>query len=631
MTGFIPSPLFESIRNYLITVKRNEQIFLFVPYIKTKILEQLIEGIQNEVIIITNWDEKNLLSGSSELELYPFCKQNNITLYSHDKIHLKVYSINLDSAIIGSGNISERGLNPDKKYIGNYEIATIVKELSSDDKAYLKKIQDEAREINDELYMQYKEWYDKHPKPEKIKIEKISLILKDDFSIDELPWTGKISDLIQGYDKKSNGLESSENSNTTRCIYRDLKNYEIELGLSKEEFLKKLKKQFWTHPYIQKIKQIIEEEQDRPQFFVIKERIHECCSDDPKPYLDEFVEVTKIIFNWFVELGDKEYGEYEIFTHGNHAESIRRINTEITTESRSSDEYENKILEILNKSGKTVDEIKIIYDQDPNLRMHDEPSDSDEIDNSSKPDWHFKAEMDKKIAEEFSLSEAEIGERNSRGKLYRKIATIMGKLNEEKLIKMWHYEQKGGNYFSDGIWRLTEKGKQEIQSRGISNTNQSSDIQNPISEFDIGKFYHHDDIWKPLDLGWSGGIRTSVKNKLVILFWNAPAEDIQKEKNDEIGRVNIYEDSFDEKTGLYRYIGEGKEGNQTLSRGNKAIEKAKENGRSIHLFHQHERNAKHEYLGQVELVGVPETQTHQDINENDRKEYVFFLKPINKI
>ena len=119
-----------------------------------------------------------------------------------------------------------------------------------------------------------------------------------------------------------------------------------------------------------------------------------------------------------------------------------------------------------------------------------------------------------------------------------------------------------------------------------------------------------------------------LKINLLFYFWNAPAENIQKEKDDEFGRVNIYEDSFDEKTGYYRYIGEGKEGNQTLSRGNKSIAEAKNNGRTIHLFHQHERNGKHEYLGEVELIGKPETQTHQDINKNDRKEYVFFLKPV---
>ena len=193
----LQSPLFHKIKSYLIHAKDNEKIVLYVPYIKTKILEQLIEGVHNEMEIITNWKLSNLLQGSSELELYPFCKKNNITLYSHDKIHLKVYSINLDSAIIGSGNISENGLNPDKNKKGNYEIATIVNQLSIEDRLYLEKIKHEAVWISDEKYEQYQEWYTNHHKPEKIKIEKMKTLPEEDnFSIDVLPWTENVLDLI---------------------------------------------------------------------------------------------------------------------------------------------------------------------------------------------------------------------------------------------------------------------------------------------------------------------------------------------------------------------------------------------------------------------------------------------------
>ena len=164
-----------------------------------------------------------------------------------------------------------------------------------------------------------------------------------------------------------------------------------------------------------------------------------------------------------------------------------------------------------------------------------------------------------------------------------------------------------------GIWRLKE--------------NVTEIVDNPISKFQIGHLYHHDEIWKPLGIGFSGGIRASIKNKLVVLFWNAPSEDPQKEKDDAFGRVNIYEDYFDEKTGLYHYIGEGQVGDQTLdsgSGGNKRIVKAKEMGRTIHLFRQHEYDGKHEYLGEVELV---ETQTtrQNDIDGNDREVFVFLL------
>ena len=73
MTELIQSPLFEEIRNYLKTADPEKQIFLYVPYIKTKVLSKLVEGLKN-ITIITTWHTKDLLSGSSELELYTFCK-----------------------------------------------------------------------------------------------------------------------------------------------------------------------------------------------------------------------------------------------------------------------------------------------------------------------------------------------------------------------------------------------------------------------------------------------------------------------------------------------------------------------------------------------------------------------------
>ena len=108
--NIIQSPLFKKIKNYLNQANSNQQIILYVPYIKTKIISKLLKDIKNQVSIITTWDTRDLISGSSELELYQWCKDNGNFLYIYDKIHLKVYSVNLDSAIVASGNISHRGL-----------------------------------------------------------------------------------------------------------------------------------------------------------------------------------------------------------------------------------------------------------------------------------------------------------------------------------------------------------------------------------------------------------------------------------------------------------------------------------------------------------------------------------------
>ena len=102
-------PLLEKIRNYLLQADEGQQIFLYVPYIKTKTLSKLVDGIKN-ITIITTWHMRDLVFGSSEVELYQFCKDHNYTLYVNNKIHLKVYSIALDSAIVATGNISVGGL-----------------------------------------------------------------------------------------------------------------------------------------------------------------------------------------------------------------------------------------------------------------------------------------------------------------------------------------------------------------------------------------------------------------------------------------------------------------------------------------------------------------------------------------
>jgi len=71
LTQIFQSPLFPPIREYLVkpSEKNNITIHLFVPFIKTTVLEKLIEGIENKITIITTWEPNDLLSGSSELKL----------------------------------------------------------------------------------------------------------------------------------------------------------------------------------------------------------------------------------------------------------------------------------------------------------------------------------------------------------------------------------------------------------------------------------------------------------------------------------------------------------------------------------------------------------------------------------
>ena len=314
----LESPLFEKIKDYLEKIGLDNQIFLYVPYIKTKILEKLISEIGKKITIITSWHPNDLLTGSSELEIYNFCKENDITLYVNNKIHLKVYSNNLESAIISSGNISQNGLMPN----GNYEIASLIEKISNEDRLYFEKIRNEAILVTDEIHHQLKKWYDNQQKeiPKEIRLEEIiSITQKDNFLISALPMTKDVNLLVEGYEKITKGLDPSDDYEISACIFHDLANYGIEQGLTKDEFLKKLKIQFFTHPFIQKINEFITPE---AYFGRIKEWIQDNCTDVPVPSRRELTGNVQVLYEWFEQLGE---GEYVIDVPGSHSQRITNV------------------------------------------------------------------------------------------------------------------------------------------------------------------------------------------------------------------------------------------------------------------------------------------------------------------
>ena len=316
MNDLYHNPLFEHIREYF-KENTSDTIFLYVPYIKTKILKKVLDGLSNNVVIITTWNPQDIKLGSSELELYPFCKENNITLYISQNMHLKVYSVGLASAIVATGNISYRGLMPD----GNYEVATLIKTLTSADRLFFENIRNEAYLVTDKMYNDYATWdndskidYEKPPKLSDI----LSLSRVDDFLISALPMTRSVDDLITGYQRIRSGNEPSDDVEINACVFHDLANYDIEEGLTDEQFIKKLSLQFFAHPFILKIDEFIAPD---AYFGRIKEWIQDNCTDVPIPSRRELTGNVQVLLEWFEKLGD---GKYKIDIPGKHSQRIVR-------------------------------------------------------------------------------------------------------------------------------------------------------------------------------------------------------------------------------------------------------------------------------------------------------------------
>ena len=317
MAKLYHSPLFGHIRKYLLDSRKDETVFLFVPYVKIQVLEGLLDGVQNKVVLITTWEPRDIQLGSSDLALYPFCKRRGIPMYVSDRLHLKVYSVGLVSAMLATGNISSRGLLPD----GNYEAATMPERLTSEDRLFFERIRMDARLVDDVMYEHVRKWIDenKMAMPKRIRLKDIiHAPRKDDFLTSALPMTRSIGDLVSGYMRIGAGNTPSDDPETAACVFHDLANYGMALGLSENEFRQVLSERFFAHPFIRKIDGFIA---PAAHFGGIKVWVQNSCTDVPVPSRRELTENVQVLLGWFESLGG---GRYVVDVPGMHSQRIRK-------------------------------------------------------------------------------------------------------------------------------------------------------------------------------------------------------------------------------------------------------------------------------------------------------------------
>jgi hypothetical protein len=321
MTNLMKSPLFSSVRHYLQQyADQNNRIFIFVPYIQTSLLRKLTQDLKSKIIVVTSWRLEDLLSGSSELSLYPFCCEHRMTLYINNRLHLKMFSSEFDHLILSTANISEKGLSAISR--SNWECATFVEKIDSQDRLYFERILKDSLYVNDFIHTKLKNWYEKQEKKVSM-LEQFEEVVSEAsdryFLISSLPMTKDIGTLVEAYEKINRGLTASEDKEVSDCVYHDLANYQIEVGLGSKEFKIELSRSFFLHPFIQRIEELIS---PMAHFGQVKEWVQKNCVDVPVPSRRALTGNVQVLLEWFVALGE---GKYVVDVPGSYSQRIRRI------------------------------------------------------------------------------------------------------------------------------------------------------------------------------------------------------------------------------------------------------------------------------------------------------------------
>ena len=261
--------------------------------------EQIEESKNLSKRILVRFRLDDILSKSTDLEIYEYCKNNNWKLYVQFNLHAKVYIFDRNICYMGSANATSQGLSLNKK--GNLEMSKKF-ELDNEENEQIEEVFSEAVLMNDDLFNQMKkqinsidyqlpvkhEWnYDIIAK----NISEYNVLFQDDFPINNSP-----TELIED---------------------------EIFLNICKTDTLEDIKDKFYNTKIVQWLISILEKQEKNEIYFgELSSKIHNIIFQEPKQYRKNVKELQIKLYNWIEVLN---YDNIKIDVPGNHSQRIKLI------------------------------------------------------------------------------------------------------------------------------------------------------------------------------------------------------------------------------------------------------------------------------------------------------------------
>ena len=251
------------------------EIIILSAYVKKVGIEWLIEKLSKKSIkctVISRWDKGDLAQGSSDIECYELCKNQNWQFKILKDLHAKIMLVDKKDLFIGSPNLTGHGMSLIP--VSNKEMGVKL-EATSSDINIINNLIEEAILINDELFIELKLWKEKLPEIKKVKLPDFpnSLNLKLTENVNKIwvhnfPWSNFESLLTANF--------KDENIN-----------HDLELfGLEKNNINKEsIKKAFKNSKVFKWLINLLEKQKENEVYFgKLSSIIQNSLLDDPKPY-----------------------------------------------------------------------------------------------------------------------------------------------------------------------------------------------------------------------------------------------------------------------------------------------------------------------------------------------------------
>lgn len=257
-----------------------------------------------KVVVVARWNMQDLISGASDLEVYELCRTFGWKFGISLNLHGKVYVIDESSILLGSANLTQRGLSLGSE--GNHEFGLAFNASNDDiDKLY-DFVDSEVTWINDTLYERLK-----------LEIEQMSSdssIVRSDWSLElrklilrpvKFIWRQELllADPKALLDKDLNNIFVKEGLSILDLSFDDISDKSLKSSFKKTRLYKWLLSTIGDQTF---------------SFGSLTAALHESILDNPKPYRAEIKDYIKTIFFWADYLTDT----FEIW-RPNHTQLIK--------------------------------------------------------------------------------------------------------------------------------------------------------------------------------------------------------------------------------------------------------------------------------------------------------------------
>lgn len=267
----------EAFRNLLAKSlsKAEKEVTILSAYVKVIGVEWLKENLTNKnikCVIIARWDKGDIAQGSSDLDCYKICKDNNWQFRILKDLHAKIMLVDNKDLFIGSPNLTGHGMSLIP--VSNKEMGVKLDATSSDINI-INNLIEESVVIDDNIFEELKTWKNKLPEIKKQSFPSFPKIvndkIRDNFGkvwVHNFPWS-TIDDLLNIKDMNEN-------------IQHDLELF----GLSKDNLNKDNLKNSFENSKIFNwlISKLKNSENQEIYFGSLSSVIHNSLLDDPKPY-----------------------------------------------------------------------------------------------------------------------------------------------------------------------------------------------------------------------------------------------------------------------------------------------------------------------------------------------------------